>query len=143
MGWHVEFDAASRHVEMTLSGRLSSAQLAEACDTAVGTALERDAPRVLTDCSGMQGGHDVFDLYFLARRLADHDHARLLREAVVMPEDPGISDMIRFWETACTNRGLHVRAFATRNEALRWLHEAGTTQPAISENPPAPFRSPA
>jgi hypothetical protein len=38
-----------------------------------------------------------------------------------MPVSPMASDKVRFWELACHNRGLSVRLFNHRDEALSWL----------------------
>ena len=43
------------------------------------------------------------------------------REAVLLPLDPAAEEEFQFFETVCRNRGLDVRVFAERDEALAWL----------------------
>jgi hypothetical protein len=124
MPWHSAFNPQSNQVELSITGLIDRDGLAAACDSTVGLALEHHRPCVLTDCSQMRGGHNSFDLYMLAKRLAEKEQSRELREALVAPVDRGIRELLRFWETACLNRGLLVRLFETRGEAQDWLREA-------------------
>jgi len=43
------------------------------------------------------------------------------REAVLLSDDAAAADQMEFFETACRNRGLDVRVFRDRDEALGWL----------------------
>lgn len=124
MPWQSSFNPQLRHVEMKISGVVTRDELAAACDSAVSLVLKHGVLCVLTDCTGLEGGYTITDLYFLSERLAAKEQARQIREAVLLSLRPEIRGTIRFWETACINRGLKVRAFEHREEALSWLHES-------------------
>lgn len=77
--------------------------------------------RILGDTTEMQGGHSVTDLYFLADALAATGLGGKMREALLMPSLPDTVDKVHFWETTCANRGLRVRVFTARDEAVALL----------------------
>jgi len=124
MPWNSAFNTQSEHVELTITGIVSRDDLVAASDSVMNLALKHDTSLVLTDCSLMAGGHSILDLYFLAKRLAGNPaQVRRFREAVLLALDPNARAMVRFWETACLNRGLNVRVFENRELALEWLRE--------------------
>jgi hypothetical protein len=77
--------------------------------------------RVLTDCSRLEGGHSVFDLYGLIENIAADPAVRGLREAVIFKPGSAAASKVELWENACANRGLEVRAFTDREAGLAWL----------------------
>ncbi len=114
------------HVEVTYSGVISPQELESAALEIVALMTLKQTPRLLADCSGIAGGHSVFDLYALADWAMSH--APHIREAVIIPTLPLSSDNVKFWETTCLNRGLQVRVFNDRASAETWLYgvpEAG------------------
>ena len=44
-----------------------------------------------------------------------------MRDAIILPESEIGKANLRFFETVARNRGLNVRVFETRDEALAWL----------------------
>ncbi|MFZ2449678.1 MAG: hypothetical protein WAW36_04065 [Methylovulum miyakonense] len=44
--------------------------------------------------------------------------ALMLKEAILLPSLPAPIENVKFWETACYNRGLRVRIFDDRQNAL-------------------------
>lgn len=123
MPWHVRVHSDPPIIELALSGRLTPTELTEAARETLVLARQQSAPRVLGDCSALEGGHSVVDLYALAEWLAADSVGPRLREAVVIPDLSLVSDHVRFWETACRNRGIEVQAFNDRASALQWLCE--------------------
>ena len=98
-----------------------AAELADAVKANMALALQHDRMRLLADCTGITGGHSVFDLYYLADAIVDSGLASKLREAVLVPANPAFAETVRFWETTCANRGIDVRTFDDRQQALDWL----------------------
>jgi hypothetical protein len=76
---------------------------------------------LLSNCEAMRGGHTYADLLVVAAEFAPLAARDGVREAVVLPTDPVSDAAIRFWQTAAENRGLSVRVFPAREEALAWL----------------------
>lgn len=122
MSWRSTLNAQSKHVELVIEGAISRDELMAACDRTCELALEQDTPLVLADCSMMRGGHNILDLYQLAKQLIEKPHAREMREAIIAAQDPEAREMLRFWETTCLNRGLLVQLFEDREQAIDWLH---------------------
>ena len=59
----------------------------------------------------------------LAEFLASIPPGVIEREAVLLPCEAAAKQELEFFETACRNRGLDVRVFGERDEALAWLTE--------------------
>jgi hypothetical protein len=46
-----------------------------------------------------------------------------VKDAIILPRSPQAADNIRFFETVAINRGLNIRLFKNREDALEWLLE--------------------
>jgi hypothetical protein len=77
--------------------------------------------RFLADCTSISAHGTLFDVMAFVEMIVAAPPGPLLREAVVMPLDGAAADSLEFFETACRNRGLDVRVFNERDEALAWL----------------------
>ena len=108
-------------VEMVLRDTLTPAEL-EAAMTEAGTVgAENLGNRFLVDSRDMPAGGSAFDVLALAELLAALPPGVIEREAVLLSADAAAADRMEFFETACRNRGLDVRVFQDRDEALGWL----------------------
>ena len=61
------------------------------------------------------------NIWALADFLAKLPAGTFEREALLLPAAVAAVEDIRFYETTCRDRGLDVRVFADRDEALAWL----------------------
>lgn len=115
-------------VETTYSGLLSPAELSDAVQGTVSALLEHGLTRVLSDCTALEGGHSITDLYFLVDAVQASGLARVMKEAVLMPtrHDPAVN--AQFWETLCVNRFFSVRLFKERVAAIEWLLQDSESQ---------------
>jgi len=113
-------------IEIRYTGVLSAEEVAESVREAVETARRTGRRRFLTDCTGLQGGHSLADLYQLAKEVQPAVATSGFREALLVPEtgDDRNRERVLFWETTCRNRGLEVRTFTDRGLALEWLGTA-------------------
>ena len=121
MPWNTSYLAAADAVLTVYSGVLDPAVLHEAVRSTLALARQQNTMRFLADCSTLEGGHSVVDLYELAKLVAASGAPPGLREAIVMPQLAEAASDVRFWETTCRNRGFTVRVFATMAEASAWL----------------------
>ena len=121
MPWKVQIHPDSGIVETEYSGVLSPVDLGKAVQETIETGRTSGAVLFLADCTGLLGGHSLFDLYGLADLLVSLGFENQFKEAVVMPDLDAPTENVRFWETVCLNRGLQVRIFADRAGALEWL----------------------
>ncbi len=122
MSWKTAYQEDNNVVELTYSGKITKIELAESAKSALELALAHNTNRVLTDCTAMHGGHSLADLYFLSDWLVSVK-ANRMREAVVLPTEAAFNDLVQFWQTTCTNRGLQVRVFDKLDIARQWLTE--------------------
>jgi hypothetical protein len=122
MSWSAAVCGEPQYVEARFAGALTADDLRAAAAQTLALAARLPRPLVLADCSELAGGHSVVDLYALADIVAaDPLAAQGIREALLFPALPGPASDVAFWETTCHNRGLTVRAFTDRAEALAWL----------------------
>jgi hypothetical protein len=120
MNWQTSYQNNTQLIELTYSGSVTRVELAKSAQAALDLAQQHGTYKVMTDCTAIQAGHSLADLYFLSDWLITMK-AHRLKEAVIMPTEAASSEMARFWETTCINRGLRVRVFDQREAAERWL----------------------
>ncbi|MFN8603570.1 MAG: hypothetical protein U0842_24100 [Candidatus Binatia bacterium] len=121
MPWSVDLDSATGVVHSVFVGELSRAELMAALTATLEATRSGQSRRVFADCSALTNGHSLVDLYDAAVSAAADPKAVPLREAVLVPNSEAAADLVSFWETAARNRGLEVRTFTDRAEALAWL----------------------
>jgi hypothetical protein len=121
MPWQVQLLPQQPIVETLYAGHLTSEELHAAVTASLQEAKTHRVTRLLSDCTTLEGGHNFADLFDLAENLQNDDFAFSLREAVLLPPTgPGV-EMVKFYETTCRNRGLEVRIFTDRTQAIAWL----------------------
>lgn len=103
------------------AGVIAPADLQKAAATTLNLAREHNTRRLLGDCSTLEGGHSIVDLYGLGQLLESMPSAAGIHEALVMPQLSAAARDVHFWETTCRNRGIDVRVFRTMEEAREWL----------------------
>ena len=107
-------------IEVVYAGVVTAETLAEVPAAALALAREHDVWHVLTDCSEMTSDPSIFSLYDLAALLSQLGVAARYREAVVL-STTSERDGFEFYENTMVNRGLEVRCFRDRRDALVWL----------------------
>lgn len=123
MPWNIVVHDGLGVVETQYSGVIPGAELAAAVTATINTGKREGMRRFLGDCTELAGGHSAVDLYGLAELLQAAGVAAHFKEAILVPQLPSAMEDVRFWETACYNRGLRVRIFEDRQQALDWLAE--------------------
>ena len=108
-------------VEMVFRGTVTPADVDAAMTEAGTVGAENLSNRFLVDSREMPAGGSAFDVLALAELLAALPPGVIEREAVLLSDDAAAADQMEFFETACRNRGLDVRVFHDRDEALGWL----------------------
>lgn len=119
----VRYDEEAGVIEMVYTGATAPAEIDAAVTEAGALGAEMLTNRYLVDCREMQAGGSAFDALALAEFLASVPPGVIEREAVLLPRDAAAAEELAFFETACRNRGLDVRVFHDRDEALPWLTE--------------------
>jgi hypothetical protein len=124
MPWSVEFRHDLNIVETRYEGILRPDELRTAIEKTLELSVKENALLFLGDCSRLEGGHSVVDLYAMVDMVEVSGVAHGLREAIIMPSLASPAKDVLFWETAAMNRGFHVRVFPDRDQALAWLLES-------------------
>jgi hypothetical protein len=121
MPWHVHKIPDYTIIETVYSGSLSADDVNQAAMATMELGMNLGIPLCLADCSRLEGGHSMFDLYDLSDELTSFLASISFKEALILPVDKNHTDKVRFWETTCLNRGLTVKVFDDRDSAIKWL----------------------
>lgn len=121
MPWNVVAHPELPVVETIYAGNMTGDDVAMAAAETLKIAAGLGRNRLFADCSTLDGGHSIFDLFAISEET--NLGALGLREAILQPALASSLEMVKFWETACMNRGVQVRIFTERDEAMRWLLE--------------------
>ncbi len=108
-------------VETVHSGAVTPAEQRKAWEETGSVAGEHGCRRFLIDLRAQGPAASPVDMVEAAALLAALPPGTIERQALLLPpRERGASD-VEFFETACRNRGLNVRVFSDRDEALEWL----------------------
>ena len=121
MAFSIAYVEEADVVEMVFRGTVTPAEVDAAMTEAGTVGAENLSNRFLVDSREMPAGGSAFDVLALAELLAALPPGVIDREAVRLSDDAAAADQMEFFETACRNRGLDVRVFHDRDEALGWL----------------------
>lgn len=124
MPWNNSYLADLDAIVTVYSGVLSAETLLEAVQSTLALARQHGTKNFLAECSTLEGGHSVVNLYELAKLLEAAGTPMDFREAIVLPQLDAPANDVRFWETTCRNRGFDVRVFKTVVDATAWLAES-------------------
>lgn len=123
MPWQITYYEDPGVIETCYEGIVPPPELCAAVAKTLELAQKHNTTLFLANCSALQGGHSILDLYDLVQHLDAIEVPRGFREAVVLPELETIAEDVKFWEMAFGNRGFTVCSFISREAALRWLRE--------------------
>lgn len=123
MPWNISYIQDLDAILTEYSGVLSPTELQEAVAATIASAREHGTLRLLGDCTWLEGGHSIVDLYGLGRMVESLPVPPGVHEAVVLPQLSAAAHDVQFWETTCRNRGLDVRVFQTLEGARAWLSQ--------------------
>lgn len=123
MPWTTSYLSDLDAVLTVYSGVIAPPDLQQAAAATLNLAREHGTRRLLGDCTTLEGGHSIVDLYGLGQLLESMPSAAGAHEALVMPQLSAAARDVQFWETTCRNRGIDVRVFKTMAEARDWLNQ--------------------
>lgn len=123
MAWAANYNRDQNLVELIYKGTVSPADLHEALLAAAKLARENNCILFLADCTDMEGGHSVVDLYGLISLYESVGLQLNMKEALLLPSLKSPKEDVEFYETACLNKGFNVKVFSYKEKALEWLNE--------------------
>lgn len=121
MPWQIKLAENNSHMEIVYSGVITPQELEEALRAILKLGRENGTTRILADCTGMTGGHSVFDLYYLIALYEKENVPHHMKEAILLPALPEKLEEVKFYETASLNKGYNVRLFENADDARSWL----------------------
>ncbi len=108
-------------IEIDYKDILQKKELHQALAESGELAFKHNTFTFLADCTQLEGGHSVFDLYEIIATLDKMNVTHRMKEAILFNNDAPIMSNVVFFETTARNRGFNVRIFADREKALSWL----------------------
>jgi len=107
-------------VEIVHTGQMSINEATESRTEAAATMAEHDLRLVLADVSATDHSKSTTDLY---KFNASHYEVfpSFTRLAVVIPPDPDNAKPAEFAQTVAVNRGIMMKIFLDREDAMSWL----------------------
>jgi len=122
MAWQAKFNPELKIIELTYTGTITPADLEEAYMASAELATQAGTAKFLADCSEMIGGSYLLtDLYNLIAKFEERRGAYVIKEALILPISTVPREDVKFYETACMNRGFNMKVFSTVEDALVWL----------------------
>lgn len=121
MSWKIKIIENPGYIKLQYSGLVTKDELVEAFFSTAGILRGGNILKVLADCTSMTGGHSVTDLYGLIDLFEAAGMPRNIKEAIILPELKDTLENVRFYETACLNRGYNVKICREHDEAVKWL----------------------
>ncbi len=120
MAWELNYFKDERYIETIYTGIVEPLDLDAAFMGAYNMAKNYNTYKFLTDCTSLEGGHSVADLYHL---ISEHKDTmdRSYREALILPKMAASQTEVNFYETVCQNHGFKAKVFFNKEEALKWL----------------------
>jgi hypothetical protein len=108
-------------VTVSISGSLPLSSVSKLTQDALSLAAAKGTRRFLADLPGLERTESTLDLYSMPTQHLVAGANGQDKTAVLLPVNQALWDDVRFYETVCRNRGLDVRIFAARTDAVRWL----------------------
>jgi hypothetical protein len=121
MPWSVKEIEDNKIIEVKYSGLVTGEDLENALAAAITKANSIHTLRFLADLTRMTSGHSIMDLLKIISQLPQNEMGSHFREALFIDAESRTNIDVRFYETACFNRGYKVKIFSNRDEAVEWL----------------------
>ncbi len=109
-------------IEVKYTGQVTRSELDKAMAEQYRLTEEHGIKLYLIDCTETVSLPGVFDLYYFASAVEKQFVQKISKIAMILPKDKENIDSISFYETTAQNRGIHVRLFKTRQEAVHFLN---------------------
>ena len=116
-----EYDATKAIIVLTYTGCVTMDEVREATLQAIAIQKKELTNRVLIDPSTMTAWPSRMEMYNLVNSYPGFEVPIGTRLAALHPKLPDETNLTRFFETVCQNRGYNAVAFDNREDAERWL----------------------
>ncbi len=121
MPYTIEKHSDPARIEIKYSGIVTGEDLVSAINEFVTINADKKYLLVLTDLSELSISPSLLNVYDRIEMYDKMDISKETTEGLVIPLNDFAKETVKFYETACLNRGYNVKLFNTREEALTWL----------------------
>lgn len=118
---NITFETDPDRIELKYTGAIPENEFKEAIMEFIRFNAERKCLLVLTDLREITLTPSILNVYDMINMFEKMGIDKNTSEALIMPENKFAADNIKFYETACQNKGYNVKIFYTKEEALKWL----------------------
>jgi hypothetical protein len=108
-------------VEMVVDGILTAEEGAQSMGEGMRLSAENGVWATLADFTHMRRTASGGDIVALADAAANAGLPPEWCEAIILPIEPNAAVWAQLWEAAAVNRGLKVKSFHDREDAIAWL----------------------
>jgi hypothetical protein len=117
--------AAEGYLLLEHHGDVSTDEVRDAREAVLGELARSNPGRVLVDCREASAIPQAADFYYLL--VHEATVTPNLRSKVALLAAESSESVVKFVENVAHNRGLHVKAFTSRDGALKWLFDDDTS----------------
>jgi len=123
MSWTLEIDNDLRIIIITYRGKNTGKDFLEVAAARIELVKLTGISTILVEVSKLKvDTSSIIDVYEIANnmygKLIEREKIKI---AITTPEDQNSIEMVDFYETACIHRGVNVKKFANRKNAIDWL----------------------
>jgi len=118
MSFSIDYDQRHDCLLGAFEGDLNKQEVKAYVQEVVHRAKENNCKRFLNDLQIANISLSIADLYETPAMVLQEEFDRTWKRAVVVKEG---SDKTDFYETTASNRGISIKVFTHKNEALAWL----------------------
>ncbi len=117
----IGFSENPERIEVNYSGTITESEYGDAIREFVKFNAEKKCLLVLTDLREMTVSPSILNVYDSINMFEKMGIDKNTSEALIIPENKFAADNVKFYETACQNRGYNVRLFYNKEDAIKWL----------------------
>ncbi len=129
MPWTFRDHPTPTIVEVVIAGETTANDLRGLTSVLIAMEKEQGSNRFLIDTTEMEFAASIADIYALPNNQYEKEGAdRRARVAVISSASRREKEAVKFYETACRNRGWMVQAFSAPQPAIEWLETTPADQ---------------
>lgn len=122
MPYTIEHNELLGIIELTYDGCVTGTDLKESTSECIALGKRTGTTHFLVFATEKDVAASIIDIYNLPSRQYMEEGADVRsRVAVIVPSSQKSREAVRFYETACKNRGWTVQSFPERGSAIDWL----------------------
>lgn len=118
MPYKIEVYPEDGYISLEHEGNIMLDEINEARTEVIEQMMEHQIPNGLISVLGVSNRLSTFEAYFVTEAHGKVKHPAMRGAILARPDQ--MTD-VKFMETVARNRGMNIRAFDNRDEALAWL----------------------